>query len=193
VTTIRDVHLPFRDALLPASFKGAMFHVSAGGKESGRRIVVHEFPKRELPYSEDMGRKSFHFSVRGYCITYPIDTDVDLYSIDYRRARNALISALESEGSGTLQLPTLDPFLVACSGYTWSETEREGGYCVFDMTFSEQGLAPAAAGQDTRTNLISDSIKLADRVATVMEGLESQLRRTSQQSAEAGPVKPSPQ
>ena len=49
---ITDNHLPFRDNLMPASFRGAMFHVEAGGKESGRRIVVHEFPKKEFPYAK---------------------------------------------------------------------------------------------------------------------------------------------
>src|SRR6516162_8788730 len=103
--SIRDVHLPFRDDMLPASFRGAMFHVEAGAKESGRRIVTHEFPKRELPYSEDMGRKAFQFSVRGYILTFPIDTSIDLYKRDYRIARDALILQLETEGTGVLQLP----------------------------------------------------------------------------------------
>src|SRR5215471_8324607 len=104
--TIRDVKTPWRDELLPASFRGAMFHVDSGSKESGRRIVVHEFPKRDIPYAEDMGRRSMEFSVRGYCITFPVDTSVDLYMRDYRLSRDALITALEMEGPGPLQLPT---------------------------------------------------------------------------------------
>src|SRR6516162_1521581 len=105
MTTIRDTKLAFREKWLPASFRGAMFHVEAGSKESGRRIVTHEFPKRELPYSEDMGRKAFQFSVRGYILTFPIDTTIDLYKTDYTIARDALIYQLETEGTGVLQLP----------------------------------------------------------------------------------------
>jgi prophage DNA circulation protein len=178
MTTIRDTHLAFRDKWLPASFRGAMFHVEAGSKESGRRIVTHEFPKRELPYSEDMGRKAFQFSVRGYILTYPIDTSIDLYKKDYTIARDALILQLETEGTGVLQLPTLDPFTVVCSGYRWTEEERAGGYCVFDMTFAEWGQAPIAAA-NTYNDLKAASLDLQARVLTVMDGIEAALRATA--------------
>jgi prophage DNA circulation protein len=180
-SSIRDVHLPFRDDMLPASFRGAMFHVEAGSKESGRRIVTHEFPKRDLPYSEDMGRKAFQFSVRGYCITFPIDTPVPLYTRDYRTARDALIIQLETEGTGVLQLPTLDPFTVVCSGYRWTEEERAGGYCVFDMQFAEWGQTPAAKGTDTYNDLIAKSLALQQQVLMVMTGLDTALRAAAGQ------------
>jgi prophage DNA circulation protein len=178
MTTIRDTKLAFREKWLPASFRGAMFHVEAGSKESGRRIVVHQFPKRELPYSEDMGRKAFAFSVRGYILTFPVDTTIDLYKKDYRLARDALIVQLEAIGTGVLQLPTLDPFTVVCSGYRWTEEERAGGYCVFDMQFSEWGQAPAAL-TNTANDLKAASEDLKARVKVVMEGLEAELRATA--------------
>src|SRR5215471_15541205 len=124
--TIRDVKTPWRDELLPASFRGAMFHVDSGSKESGRRIVVHEFPKRDVPYAEDMGRRALVFSVRGYCITYPFDAQSGglLYRRDYRMARDALIAQLETGGPGVLQLPTLKSVTVVAQQYRWSEEER---------------------------------------------------------------------
>lgn len=144
---ITDNHLPFRDALMPASFRGAMFHVEAGGKESGRRIVLHEFPKKDPPYAEDMGRRAFAFTVRGYCITYVRDTQFPLYSKDYRRARDLLITELELEGPGVLQLPThVQPVAVVCQQYRITEEEKLGGYCVFDMQFVEYGIPPQAIG-----------------------------------------------
>jgi prophage DNA circulation protein len=173
--SIRDIKLPFRDEWLPASFRGAMFHVETGSKESGRRIVVHEFPKRDIPYAEDMGRRTMEFSVRGYCITFPVDTSIDLYRRDYRVARDALIAALETEGPGTLQLPTIKPMLVVCPQYRWSEEARSGGFCVFDMSFVEYGLAPSAAEDSTRDNLIGDSEALRQRVLTVMTNLEQRV------------------
>ena len=76
VSTIRDLAQsstnpggsPWRARLLPAHFDGRMFHVEAGSQEGGRRIVTHEFPKKDLPYSEDMGRKATEYAVRGYLI-----------------------------------------------------------------------------------------------------------------------------
>ena len=84
---------PWRKDLQPASFRGAFFHVETNSKENGRRIVVHEFPKKDLPYAEDMGRRAYEFSVRGYCIVYPKDLvgeRNELYRRDYRIARNRL-------------------------------------------------------------------------------------------------------
>ena len=59
---------------MPASFNGARFHCEANARESGRRIVEHQFPKKELPYAEDMGRAAREFTVRGYCIVFPYDS-----------------------------------------------------------------------------------------------------------------------
>jgi prophage DNA circulation protein len=170
--TIRDIKVPWRDELLPASFRGKMFHVEAGSKESGRRVVVHEFPKRDFPYSEDMGQRTMEFSVRGYIVTFPTDTGIDLYRRDYRVARNALIDALEQFGPAPLQLPTLAPFMVMCPQYRWSEEERAGGFCTFDMTFVEYGVAPSTTSISTEDNLKKASEDLRARVLTVMTGLE---------------------
>ena len=60
VSTIRDLAQsstnpggsPWRARLLPAHFDGCMFHVEAGSQEGGRRIVTHEFPKKDLTYYE---------------------------------------------------------------------------------------------------------------------------------------------
>jgi prophage DNA circulation protein len=165
--TITDVHVPWRDELQPASFRGALFFIEAGSKESGRRIVVHEFPKRDIPYAEDMGRRALQFTVRGYCITFPIDAN-DPYRRDYRLVRDALILQLETEGSGVLQLPTMKPFTVVCPQYRWTEEERLGGFCVFDMTFVESGTSPSGPQTSTSNNLQAQAGTMQSRVQQVM-------------------------
>jgi hypothetical protein len=129
VTTIRDVHNPWRDALLPAMFDGCPFFVEAGSQSGGRRIVVHQFPKRDVPYSEDMGRRATEFQVRAYCIAFgsnvsqpdyynenlieagiapPTDSYLQMYPLflkDYRIARDKLQIRLDAGGEGVLQLP----------------------------------------------------------------------------------------
>lgn len=134
--------IAWRSSLRRASFRGAQFHVDVGVRESGRRIVNHEFPKRDVPYAEDMGRKGRDFTVRGYIIVYPHDTGDVLQQRNYIPARDALILALETDGPANLQLPTLGVLNVACQRYRVTEEERFGGYCVFDMTFTEFGQAP---------------------------------------------------
>jgi hypothetical protein len=85
------------------------------------------------------------------------------------------IAALETEGPGPLQLPTAPPMLVVCPQYRWSEEARSGGFCVFDMSFVEYGLAPSAAPDSTRDNLIGGSEALRQRVLTVMTNLEQRV------------------
>lgn len=157
MTNVFDLPAVWRRALMPASYNGARFHCEANSRESGRRIVEHQFPKKDLPYAEDMGRAAREFSVRGYCIVFPYDSEYTLYSRDYRRARDELIKQLEAEGPGTLQLPTQPSQQVVCPRYRLSEEERFGGYCVFDMTFAEYGLDPQQVGAVSTTALLAQA------------------------------------
>ena len=163
MSTIKDIHLPFRDAWQGASFRGAAFFCEANARDNGRRVVVHEFPKKDDPFSEDMGRRAFSFTIRGYCIT-AIKSMGGAYNKDYRTPRNALISALEQQGAGTLILPTgLAGLQVMCTRYRVSEEEKLGGYCVFDMEFAEAGQQPNSAtmsSQATSQNVGAASTNL---------------------------------
>jgi prophage DNA circulation protein len=156
----------WRDDWVRATYNGAPFHCEANSRESGRRIVEHEFPKKDLPYAEDMGRHAREFTVRAYCIVYPRDDD-DLFRRDYRKPRDALIAALEQEGPGVLQLSTQPPQDVVITRYRMTEEERFGGYCVFDITFLEYGLDPLLdpSGQEnTATTVATSAQALRDQV-----------------------------
>ena len=135
---IRDIHNPWRDGLLPAQYNGALFHVDQGSVENGRRIVLHEFPKKDKPYAEDMGRRAYRFTVRAYCIAYPTDRSA-LLTRDYRRPRDQLKKQLDKGGSGKLQLPGGISETVVCERYRLTEEEKYGGYCVFEINFAEAG------------------------------------------------------
>jgi prophage DNA circulation protein len=155
----------WRDELMPAHFDNCLFHVESGSRESGRRIVVHEFPKKDVPWAEDMGRSAVQFGVRGYCIVYPRDVEGEpLYSRDYRVARNLLQDRLDRGGAGTLQLPTFRPMRVVCQHYRMQEEQKLGGYCTFDMQFVELGQKPFRPAEDTEENMIAHSKKLQQRV-----------------------------
>lgn len=136
-----------------AKFRGARFHVEAAVRESGRRIVNHEFPKRDVPYAEDMGRRGREFNVRGYIVVYPRDGESELQKKDYVPARDALIKALEEHGPAELQLPLLGVLNVACTRYRVTEENRSGGYCVFDMSFTEFGQAPAEGTRSSKAGV----------------------------------------
>jgi prophage DNA circulation protein len=187
VASIRDLAQisPWRWRLLPAHFDGYMFHVESGSRESGRRIVTHEFPKKDLPYSEDMGRRAIEFSVRGYIIQFVGDANMGLvaknniYQRDYTQARDLLQQRLDTAGPGPLQLPLAAPIMVVCTRYRLTEEERAGGYCVFDMGFVELGASPFQPQPDATGNLSAQSQALAARVQQVMSGIETKARAIS--------------
>jgi prophage DNA circulation protein len=175
MSTIKDIHLPFRDALLPASYKAAPFFCEANSRNNGRRIITHEFPKKDIPYSEDMGRRAKVFTLRGYCITYPSTLEGNmggLYNIDYRVVRDNLLFQLESSGPGILVLPTLPPENVVLTRYRLTEEDRFGGYCAFDMEFAEFGLDPqvltSSANVSQVLNTAADTLR--DQTARGMAG-----------------------
>jgi prophage DNA circulation protein len=132
----------WRAMLVPAMFRGAPFHVDANARSSGRRIVLHEFPKRDVPYAEDMGRKARTFPVTGYVI-----------GPSYVIQRELLEAALEAEGPGLLILPTLlqrDSILCQVRDYTVRETRQAGGMAEFDMQFVEAGEAGFSVNIDSQ-------------------------------------------
>lgn len=131
MSTIRDIHAPWRDRLQPASFRGAVFHVELAARSSGRRGALKEYPKRNTPYNEDMGRMARRFAITGYLI-----------GPNYLNARDRLIAALEKDGPGMLRLPL--PYQgtdikVLAGPYTMTETRERGGMCGFEMDFTEYG------------------------------------------------------
>ena len=167
-TTILQLQsgIAWRSSLRRASFRSARFHVDTGVRESGRRTVQHEFPKRDVPYAEDMGRKAREFTVRGYIIVYPKDTGDVLQQKNYIPARDSLILALETEGPADLQLPTLGVLNVQCTRYRITEEEKFGGYCVFDMTFTEFGQAPGNGTRDSAGGVNYAAQNLGDTTQT---------------------------
>src|SRR4029077_3951952 len=169
---ILDIHNPWRDAFLPASFRNAQFYCEANSREGGRRHVQHEFPKRDMPYGEDMGRRAVNCTVRGYCICYR-RTNTTLQNRDYRIARDLLLNMLEDNSPGLLILPfAKTAMFVTCTQYRLTEEDKLGGYCVFDMTFAEKGLPPILVTKDTLSEILTNSQVLADTATNILNGLE---------------------
>lgn len=122
------IQYPWRAQMQPASFRGCGFHVEVDTLSGGRRIALHEYPKRDIPYAEDMGRRAQRHTIEGYLI-----------GPDYITFRDNLRNALELEGPGQLVHPFLGTFQVSVDQYSVTESRERGGYCIFSMLFVEAG------------------------------------------------------
>lgn len=121
----------WREELLPASFRGVTFHVESVEAGYGRRQVTHEYPNRDLPYTEDLGKRADEFTVDGYLI-----------GAEYHADLRALIAACrDTSGPGLLVHPYRGEMTVVCRGLRTRETSAEGGMARVSMTFIEAGKA----------------------------------------------------
>lgn len=123
-------------APLQGSFRGARFIVPQASLEFGRRVQVHEYPLRDEPYTEDLGRKARRFQV-----------EVFVDGADYLAARDALIEAIEKPGPGTLVHPWYGTRRVAVVEARVRESSRDGGRATFSLTFVEAGEAQLPTSQ----------------------------------------------
>lgn len=150
MSQLSDMQNPWRQILMsePASFRGVIFHVEQGNRSSGRRAVTHEYPKRDDPYAEDMGRHARRFSFTAYLIYLPSNA-----FYPYPEQRDRLYDALETADVGWLTHPVFCPggMNVMCERYTMTEGRERGGYTTFEMQFVEGGSAPRAIGVTTNT------------------------------------------
>ena len=125
--------MTWRDDYQPGSFRGAAFRTEGHERSGGRRIATFEFPGRNDPLTEDLGRRQRQFSV-----------DCHVIGASYRAARDALIDALEAEGPGLLVHPWHGQMMVVVQEFNTSETTDEGGLCRFRISFAEAGQDVAA-------------------------------------------------
>jgi prophage DNA circulation protein len=162
---IKDLHNPWRDLydrepnaqFGHAKFRSAEFFVETNSRAGGRRVALHEYPKRNVPYAEDMGRAAIKFAVQGYCI-----------GPYYLTAKDRLVDALEQNGPGTLWLPLMyrmEDIEVMVNSYAVTESRERGGICMVEMQFIEYG-DPAYREVAFTPAQIDQSAQNAERAVT---------------------------
>jgi len=171
----------WRRRLRTASFKGAPFFVDQQGQSSGRRTVTHEYPKRDLPYAEDMGRAAYRYQMTGYVIQFPQSesgTRPNGMYCDYSLNRDYLRKQLDSLGPGVLidpynpDLSHLPDYVGAimtfmCERYTVQESRERGGYAAFEMTFVESGaMANVPQQKDSASQVQQTANQALDAAAS---------------------------
>ena len=122
--------------LRSASFRGVPFGVLAGETKVGRRNAVHEYPYRDEPWVEDLGRASRKFSFTAFLVQ-----DALIYGGgDVTVQRDLLLAVCEQPDSGILIHPTLGILNVSLlEPVGIREKWDKGRYFEIDFSFIESG------------------------------------------------------
>lgn len=146
--------MSWRDQLREASFRGVKFHVQSHDASFGRRTVTHEYPLKDKPYIEDLGRRARSLNVEAIII-----------GAEYMTGRDSLIDACEKAGAGTLVHPYYGEMQVTITdAIRISESFDKGGMCTISFSFVEAGeFTYPAQTADTQTKVAkqAETVKTA--------------------------------
>jgi prophage DNA circulation protein len=143
--------MAWRDELRKASFRGVSFNVDSAALNVGRRLARHEYPQRDVPSFEDMGRKAREYKVDAYIL-----------GPDYMAGRDALLDAVEQAGAGQLVHPYHGTLQVTVSECDLSESTQHGGLVNFTITFIEAGRQQEPKSEDDTQTYLLRAIDASD-------------------------------
>ncbi len=114
----------WRDNIREGRLGNAAFCVRSHQAGGGSRLQVTEFPLRDEPDIERLGKKT-------------VERNFDCFVIgaDYMDARDALLAELDKQQTQVLVHPWLGTLRVEISNYTFSETTEEGGMARFQISY----------------------------------------------------------
>jgi prophage DNA circulation protein len=110
--------------LQPGSWRGVGFVLDAGETIAGRRVAIHEYPYRDTAWGEDLGKLPRRFNVQAFLV------GDDVYA-----QRDAMVSACEQAGSGTLVHPTMGSVEVVLLEFTVTDRRERGRVVEVAMQF----------------------------------------------------------
>lgn len=112
------------DTLRPASFRGVPFKIDDADRTAGRRTQVHEYPQRDDPYVEDLGRATRELNITAFVV-----------GADYVAQADKLLAACEEAGSGTLVHPWLGSMEVTLKEPARASYSRALGQVTIALSF----------------------------------------------------------
>ncbi len=149
--------MAWNDFLRSASFRGIPFYVDSSTAQFGRKTIEHEFPGKDISTMEDQGKATPRFSIEAFVVG---DT--------YKFLKDALISACEKEGAGTLIHPYYGKKKVYVNGViSVSESTQNGGMASISISFSE------AEKPMFPLSVLNTIVSLVAKIAVAFEALKS--------------------
>ena len=115
-------------ALLQASFRDVAFHVTSTELTAGRRTVLHEYPQRDKPYVEDIGRASRKLTFTAFIV-----------GDDYIKQAQKLLAAIEEPGPGKLVHPHFGEMQASLTAESTLSFTTERRIATIKLTAVESG------------------------------------------------------
>ena len=145
----------WRDRRQGASFRGVPFLVDTDSVSVGRRTQTHEFPQRDQPFVEDLGKRTREYKVNGF-----------VAGDDCLSQRDKLLTALETPGTGELVHPWFGRLTVTAGDCDLSHARNELGVVRFSLVFIDGMLAFPVQSPNTRR-------LLSEQAPTLLESIKS--------------------
>ena len=145
----------WRDLRREASFRGVQFLVDSDSVPVGRRTQLHEYPKRDQPMVEDMGRQTREYKFEAF-----------VAGSDFLAQRDRLLVALDTPGPGELIHPWFGRITVTAGKCELSHVRRELGVAWFNLSFIDGMLKFPVQTVNTRR-------QLAAHVPTLLESIKA--------------------
>ncbi len=130
--------MDWKQGLRRGMLGGVPIHTRDRSYQTGRAIHVHEYPKRDTPFPEDMGKDTIKIALDAYVI-----------GDDYMAQRNRLIAVCERNGPMSYTDHWGRSLRVVVESCDLKETSEEGRLARFSIKLIEAGsgaggLAPTA-------------------------------------------------
>lgn len=142
----------WRDQMLPASFRGISFLIPQASVPIGMKVQLHEFPQRDEPYAEQLGKQSQVHRLVCWII-----------GDDCFERRDKFMEALQTPGPGELVHPWLGRMQVKVGEGELSHDFQRGGMAEFAVTFyPDTPLKFPTAKVNTQQQVVKASDSLLD-------------------------------
>lgn len=142
----------WRDQMLPASFRGISFLVPQASVPVGMKVQLHEFPQRDEPYAEQMGKQAQVHRLVCWII-----------GDDCFERRDKFMEAVQTPGAGELVHPWLGRMQVKAGEAELTHDFKQGGMAAFAVTFyPDIPLKFPTAKVNTQQQVVKASDSLLD-------------------------------
>ncbi|POG01136.1 hypothetical protein BGP84_00535 [Pseudomonas putida] len=160
----------WRDLRREASFRGVPFWVDSDSVPVGRRTQLHEYPKRDQPMVEDMGRQTREYKFEGFIV-----------GSDFIAQRDNLLKALDTPGPGELIHPWFGRLSVTAGKCEISHSRNELGMVRFNLSFIDGMLTFPVQRVNTRRQLVAHVPSLLERIKARFDAVMAKVNWARQQ------------